>query len=113
MPPPPAGQVWVPALHSPWHVQTPPAVVPRQPGDAWQLLDTRFAPGGPHVDQQHAAAVANNDAQAKILQPNEDEVRVITAIDEDGTVHFEEPLIHLHKPSPHGIQYSVEFLQLE
>ncbi len=43
----------------------------------------------------------DNDLRAVRPYPNEDEVRIITAINADGTVHFDDPLAHNHD-APRG-----------
>ena len=57
----------------------------------WQVGDT-IVIAGTHYDGYKW----DNDIRDVRLYPSEDEIRVITKIDANGTVHFEEPLVYDH-----------------
>lgn len=70
--------------------------------EGWQVGDTIVIAGTRYDGYRW-----DDNIGAERLYPNEDEVRVITAIDSDGRVYFDDPLVHDHDTPREDLKTSV------
>lgn len=73
-----------------------------EPPEGWQVGDTIVIAG-----TDYTGYAWDNEIDGKRYYPTEDEERVITKIDDDGTVWFDEPLVHDHDSPRDDLKTSV------